>query len=188
MERKEGDPEVYRHGTGKITCSFIRILLFSPQFLHVKNFSSSAVRWALGWGNLLQARRTLRHDDNDARPLLCERATLRVCAGGNEAPQALRRHEMMPGPCSESVPPLGGEGALRPQALRSGANLGRVGVDTRSCFSLGWQVTRVPPYVRLPFPSKENRQISERDDLGPPPPFVPGGQEIGLGSRLRDWN
>ena len=44
-----------------------------------------------------------------------------------------------------------------------------------------WQVARVPPYVRRPFPSKENRQISERDDLGPP--VVPGGQEIGLGSR-----
>jgi hypothetical protein len=48
-------------------------------------------------------------------------------------------------------------------------------------FPLGWQVTRVTPYVRRPFPSKENRQISERDDLGPP--VVPGGQEIGLGSR-----
>ena len=48
-------------------------------------------------------------------------------------------------------------------------------------FPLGWQVTRVPPYVRRPFPSKKNRQISERDDLGPP--VVPGGQEIGLGSR-----
>jgi hypothetical protein len=48
-------------------------------------------------------------------------------------------------------------------------------------FSMGWQVTRVPPYVRRPFPSKENRQISERDDLGPA--VVPGGQEIGLGSR-----
>ena len=46
---------------------------------------------------------------------------------------------------------------------------------------MGWQVTRVLPYVRRPFPSKENRQISERDDLGPP--VVPGGQEIGLGSR-----
>ena len=33
---------------------------------------------------------------------------------------------------------------------------------------LGWQVTRVPLYVRRPFPSKENWQISERDDLGPP--------------------
>ena len=32
---------------------------------------------------------------------------------------------------------------------------------------LGWQVTRVPPYVRRPFPSKKNRQISERDDLHP---------------------
>ena len=29
-----------------------------------------------------------------------------------------------------------------------------------------------------PFPSKENLQISERDDLGPP--VVPVGQEIGL--------
>ena len=58
--------------------------------------------------------------------------------------------------------------------------MGRVGFDARR-FSLGWQVTRVPPYVRRPFPSKENRQISERDDLGPP--VVPGGQEIGLGSR-----
>ena len=44
-----------------------------------------------------------------------------------------------------------------------------------------WQVARVPPYVRRPFPSKENRQISERDYLGPH--VVPGGQEIGLGSR-----
>jgi hypothetical protein len=35
--------------------------------------------------------------------------------------------------------------------------------------------------TRNPFPSKENRQIPERDDLGPP--VVPGGQEIGLGSR-----
>jgi hypothetical protein len=42
------------------------------------------------------------------------------------------------------------------------------------------QVTRVAPYVRRPFPSKANRQISERDDLGLP--VVPGGQEIGLGS------
>jgi hypothetical protein len=48
-------------------------------------------------------------------------------------------------------------------------------------FSLGWQVTRVPPYVRRAFPSKDNRQISERDDLGQP--VVPGGQEIGLGAR-----
>jgi hypothetical protein len=36
------------------------------------------------------------------------------------------------------------------------------------------------PYPTL-RPSKENRQISERDDLGPL--VVPGGQEIGLGSR-----
>ena len=48
-------------------------------------------------------------------------------------------------------------------------------------FSPGWQVTRVSPCVRGPFPSKEIRPISERDDPGPP--VVPGGQGIGLGSR-----
>ncbi len=36
---------------------------------------------------------------------------------------------------------------------------------------------RVPPYVRRLFPSKVNRQISERD------PVEPGGQELGSGSR-----
>ncbi len=35
--------------------------------------------------------------------------------------------------------------------------------------------------MRRPIPRKENRQILERDDLGPP--VVPGGHEIGLGSR-----
>jgi hypothetical protein len=44
------------------------------------------------------------------------------------------------------------------------------------------QVTRVPPYVRYPFPSKERRNIIERRDLGPP--GVPRSQEIGLGSRV----
>jgi hypothetical protein len=39
----------------------------------------------------------------------------------------------------------------------------------------------VPPYVRYPLPSEENRHIPERDDLGPP--VVPEGQEINLGSR-----
>ncbi len=76
---------MYRHGTGKITCSFIRILLFSPQFLHAKNYSSSALRWAVGWGNLVQAPQALRHYSTTTRP----------------------------GPCSESLPPLGREGALR---------------------------------------------------------------------------
>ncbi len=36
----------------------------------------------------------------------------------------------------------------------------------------GGNVTRVSSYVRRPFPSKENRRISGRDDLVPP--FVPG--------------
>ena len=40
-------------------------------------------------------------------------------------------------------------------------------------FPPGWQVTRVSPYVRGPFPSKEIRRIPERVDPGPP--VVPGG-------------
>jgi hypothetical protein len=48
-------------------------------------------------------------------------------------------------------------------------------------FSPGMTGTRVSSYVRCPFLSKEHRRISERDDLSPP--FVPGGQEIGLGPR-----
>ena len=62
-----------------------------------------------------------------------------------------------------------------------GTTWGRVGLGARSFFPLDGRSPRVPPYVRRPFPSKENRQILERDDLGPP--VVPGGQEIGLGSR-----
>ena len=34
-------------------------------------------------------------------------------------------------------------------------------------FFAGWQVTRVSPYVRGPFASKEIRRISEREDPGP---------------------
>ena len=46
-------------------------------------------------------------------------------------------------------------------------------------FPLEWQVTRVSPYVRGPFPSKEIRRISERDDPGPP--GVPGaGDRFGI--------
>ena len=32
-------------------------------------------------------------------------------------------------------------------------------------FPLGWQFTRVPPYVRRPFPSKENRHIGKGEIL-----------------------
>ena len=50
-------------------------------------------------------------------------------------------------------------------------------------FPPGMAVTRVPPYVRRLFPSKENRQISERDISARPSYQGLGGQEIGLGSR-----
>ena len=66
------------------------------------------------------------------------------------------------------------------EAFRRGERMGRVGFDSRIFFP-GWQVTRVSPYVRGPFPSKEIRRISERVDPGPP--VVPGGLWIGLGSR-----
>jgi hypothetical protein len=56
----------------------------------------------------------------------------------------------------------GGEGSLAPQAFRRGEHMGRV------FFSLAWQVTRVSSYARRPFPSKEIRRTSERDDPGPP--------------------
>jgi len=49
-------------------------------------------------------------------------------------------------------------------------------------FFPGWQVTRVSPYVRGPFPSKEIRRISERGDPGPP--VVPGGLWMSLTSSM----
>ena len=67
-------------------------------------------------------------------------------------------------------------------SLRSAAGVppwgthGPGGVRSPWFFSLGWQVTRVSSYVRRPLSCKENRRISERDDLGPP--VVSGGQEI----------
>jgi hypothetical protein len=52
------------------------------------------------------------------------------------------------------------------EAFRRGERMGRVGFDSRIFFP-GWKVTRVSSYVRGPFPSKEIRRISERDDPGP---------------------
>ena len=67
------------------------------------------------------------------------------------------------------------------EALLRVQHIGRVGFDASIFAPWDLQVTLVPPYVRRPFPSKEIRRISERDDPGPP--VVPGGQGIGLGSR-----
>jgi hypothetical protein len=71
-----------------------------------------------------------------------------------------------------------GGGTEASQALRRGGNLCRVGVDTRSCFPWDGRSPVSHPTCDVPFPPKEDRQISERDDLGPH--VVPGGQEIGL--------
>jgi hypothetical protein len=100
---------------------------------------------------------------------------------------SLRRHETtttMPDPGSEGVPPRGGEGLLRLQAFRRGEHLGRVGFDPRSFFPRDGRSSVSHPTSDVPFPPRRTgicRQIPERDDLGPP--VVPGGQEIGLGSR-----
>ena len=57
-------------------------------------------------------------------------------------------------------------------------------------FSPGWQVTCVSPYVRSPFPSKEIRRISERDNPGPPVVqlvsayMALGFRESGFGNRI----
>ena len=88
----------------------------------------------------------------------------------------------MPDPCSESVPPPGGEGVLRrlrrPAVGNTWAGWGSMPV----IFFAGMAGHPCPTLRATSLSlSKENRQISERDDLGPP--VVPGGQEIGLGSR-----
>ena len=75
--------------------------------------------------------------------------------------------------------PERGGGNEAPQAFRRGEHMGPVGFDPRSFFSWDGRSPVSHPvssYVRRPFPSKENRRISERDDLRPP--VVPGGQEI----------
>ena len=61
--------------------------------------------------------------------------------------------------------------------------MGQAGFDARS-FPPGMAVHQCPTLCAMTLSlsnENENRQISERDDLGPP--VVPGGQEIGLGSR-----
>ena len=74
----------------------------------------------------------------------------------------------MPGPCSQkSLSPREGRGHWRRRRSAVGntwAGWGSIPV----VFSLAWQVTRVSSCVRRPFPSKEIRRISERDDPGPP--------------------
>jgi len=54
---------------------------------------------------------------------------------------------------------------LRPPVMERSSRLSLSLSLSRFLFR-GIAVTRVPPCVRRPFPSKENRQISERDDLG----------------------
>jgi hypothetical protein len=68
-----------------------------------------------------------------------------------------------------------------PQASRRVEHMGRVGFYARSFLPWDGRSPVSHPTCDVSFPPKENRQISERDDLGPP--VVPGGQEIGLGSR-----
>ena len=68
-----------------------------------------------------------------------------------------------------------------PQVLRRGANLVRVGLDTRSFFPwvAGHPCPTLRTLFRYPVPSKEKWHIPESDDLGPP--VVPGGQRVRFG-------
>jgi hypothetical protein len=76
-------------------------------------------------------------------------------------------------PVFRACHPEGVRGSLRRPCR--GENMGWPGGVRCPWFSpLGWQVTRVPPYVRRPFPaSKENLQISERDALPKRRPHAP---------------
>jgi hypothetical protein len=82
----------------------------------------------------------------------------------------------MPGPCSEkSASPREGKGHRRRRRSAVGntwAGWGSIPV----VFPPGMAGHPCLIHERRPFPSKEKRRISERDDLGPP--VVSGGQEI----------
>jgi hypothetical protein len=60
----------------------------------------------------------------------------------------------MPDPCSESVPPRGGEGVLNPQASRRGEHMGRVGFDARSFFPWDGRSLVSHPTGDVPFPPR----------------------------------
>ena len=82
----------------------------------------------------------------------------------------------------------GSKGYFQAQGLAPGGRCEQTGCAPKQPHVIlakadGWEATPSPVShpTRHPFPSKENQQISERDDLGPP--VVPGGQEIGLGSQ-----
>jgi hypothetical protein len=124
--------------------------------------------------------------DNDTRPLLWKSAALRVCVQGALIMRRHRRYDatkMMPGPCSRACATLRGCGQgerrrhKRYAVSETWARWGSIPV----VFPPGMAGHLCPNLRATSFPSKENRQISERDDLGPP--AVPGGQEISLGPR-----
>ena len=74
----------------------------------------------------------------------------------------------MPGPCSEKSPsPREGRGHWRRRRSAVG-NTWAGWASIPVFFFLAWQVTRVSSYAQRPFPSKEIRRTSERDDPGPP--------------------
>jgi hypothetical protein len=108
---------------------------------------------------------------------LCNRRST-AAPVGPPPPSSITHPEVAPATvtCSYIVAGTGGflAGANRAQRRRSipPGTMGRVGFDSH-IFLPGWQVTRVSPYVRGPFPSKEIRRIPERDDPGPP--VVPRG-------------
>jgi hypothetical protein len=74
----------------------------------------------------------------------------------------------MPCPCSERARHPGRGGGTGAAGVPPRATHGPGGVRSPYFFPLAWQVNRVSSYVRRPFPSKEIRRTSERDDPGPP--------------------
>jgi hypothetical protein len=74
----------------------------------------------------------------------------------------------MPCPCSEKSPsPREERGHWRRRRSAVG-NTWAGWASIPVFFFLAWQVTRVSSYAQRPFPSKEIRRTSERDDPGPP--------------------
>jgi hypothetical protein len=116
-----------------------------------------------------------------ARSLARSLSLTRSCSHTLSLFRSLAR-SLSPGHCSESVPPRGGEGSLR-RLRRSAVEETWAGRGSMPVvFSPGMACHPCPTLRATSLSlSKENRKISERDDLGPP--VVPGVQEIGLGSR-----
>jgi hypothetical protein len=123
-----------------------------------------------------------------------------------------RRHDTtttMPDPCSESVPPRGGEdreGVLEgPPAFRCRGKMGRVGFDARSFFPWNGRSPVSYPTCKVPFPPRRTGRYGKgmisarpsyrgvRRSVWDPETFAPGAVALPTGravsrERLGDWD